>query len=871
MAALASSAHVALLFLAFAPPAMEFALPVWGISVHHGLGGRPLWLVVLEARNSPECHSAATTAGHRLNRVQGGASGHMSLDDHAHAYFSRCNEVALVATYPSCSDGMEAQVVCEAGRSALVEACGGKLSEVTLHGLNKMGGEVQLALRRAAFKFGRIAGLGTPKFDFNSIGMCPEPPPDDAGATAVRASNDVTAPHSRSAAIEGYMMTFTKADTVSESVRALRPGVAALHACAADVAARRGHAPNGSTANIARQFRCSRTGEARLDMLPTRLPMRASVGDAAALPPPPPAVAAIRTTSASSSPRTGPTRRSSRTAAQRSSDTPSPHLLTAAAQSRPWAPVDVDAPEQDDGDMQEAQRVSEADLRAALADDPPAATLAARAAITGFDSTARIASPVTAADMDAIFSSPAPAPSVSPPLPAGAAATAEFDMFGASSVRASATTSPAAVFDVFGATVSASPPVPPARVVSPDASVDAMFSPASTDDVDIFGTPAPSAAPVAAPAAAAVDDMFGMAFGAPAAAAAASTDWFTEPTASPAPAPPAPPPSAVLTITCDAQGTETITIAGKPGEPGAAVVQGSMTLMVHVSLAALPAAARAAGVGASSFPVRVRPSLALSALSLETDTSAAALPLTATTDGSYLITYTLPPHTAALEHEDAVHGRVGILHYTVDASVQPPIIKTLASCRATFAPTSAEPDAPHQQKFLDVQLKTALHASFSHKLTTASFLLQLPPPLHDAVSSGASYAAPQFKPVAQWSAARSQVLWTLSDDASIPEEAAPRASSYLAPGKPAEFKARVPVSAGLVTTEHASRSGVMTVPLQMKATMPDDSMCAFSVEAALDASNEPRLDAACGYILMLQSAAPARARLTSSLRGMWKA
>ena len=98
---------------------------VGAVSVHNALGGRPLWLVVVGLRNGTEAQANATSAGHRLQRVQGGFNGHVSLDAGWAAYFVRCNEACLVATYPAHADAGEAVRAAEAARAALVDICGG--------------------------------------------------------------------------------------------------------------------------------------------------------------------------------------------------------------------------------------------------------------------------------------------------------------------------------------------------------------------------------------------------------------------------------------------------------------------------------------------------------------------------------------------------------------------------------------------------------------------------------------------------------------------------------------------------------------------------------------------------------------------------
>ena len=91
---------------------------VWGVSIHNTLGGRPLWLVVSGLRNGTEAQANASIAGHRLLRVLGGFNGHLALDGGWGAYFVRCNEAVLVATYPAHADATEAVRASAEGQGA---------------------------------------------------------------------------------------------------------------------------------------------------------------------------------------------------------------------------------------------------------------------------------------------------------------------------------------------------------------------------------------------------------------------------------------------------------------------------------------------------------------------------------------------------------------------------------------------------------------------------------------------------------------------------------------------------------------------------------------------------------------------------------
>lgn len=196
---------------------------VWGVSVHHALGGRPLLLVVIGHRNGPEAQANATTAGYRLNRVQGGFSGTLALDARWYAFFMRVNEIAVVATYPSHAEPSDAMRAACAARAALVDACGGKVSDVTLGALARCGAEMQLTVRRAVTGCGRITGIGTPKFDVSSVHLGPDAPPDDSTSSAVRAANDVVSSSLTAEVIGAAATAAARADAVVDALpRALK-------------------------------------------------------------------------------------------------------------------------------------------------------------------------------------------------------------------------------------------------------------------------------------------------------------------------------------------------------------------------------------------------------------------------------------------------------------------------------------------------------------------------------------------------------------------------------------------------------------------------------------------------------------------------
>ena len=87
-----------------------------GVSLHHLLGGRPLWLVVAGERASGEAGVAAAMAGLRLSRLPGGAAGRLPLDAAYVAHFRRVGALAVIATAPAASPAAAAaaQRACDA-------------------------------------------------------------------------------------------------------------------------------------------------------------------------------------------------------------------------------------------------------------------------------------------------------------------------------------------------------------------------------------------------------------------------------------------------------------------------------------------------------------------------------------------------------------------------------------------------------------------------------------------------------------------------------------------------------------------------------------------------------------------------------------
>lgn len=204
-------------------------------------------------------------AGHRLNRVLGGQHGHFALDQGWSAYFTRCNESCVVATYPSHQDATEAVRAAEASKVGIIELCGGKLNDVTLANLSKYGAEVQQVIRKASGGFGRVAGAGTKQFDFTSIQISPEQLSDDKAQVEMRNANDVTNAAQFTAITDLFSLGSSKADLVGEGVRGVKaPAAAFLSTAGASI---------GTSAEeaVTAANRCARPSHALLGLIPSNV------------------------------------------------------------------------------------------------------------------------------------------------------------------------------------------------------------------------------------------------------------------------------------------------------------------------------------------------------------------------------------------------------------------------------------------------------------------------------------------------------------------------------------------------------------------------------------------------------------------------
>jgi hypothetical protein len=320
------------------------------------------------------------------------------------------------------------------------------------------------------------------------------------------------------------------------------------------------------------------------------------------------------------------------------------------------------------------------------------------------------------------------------------------------------------------------------------------------------------------------------------------------------------------------QVSETVTITGKMGAPDQLVVDGTVALKFMYA-APLPPALQASGHGPVSFTVRLRSNAPLASISVGPPAPAgapAAAPLPA---GSpvpvqpppagavapffYSVPVTLPARAAGAAGNPPLD--VAVVSYKAAPSFAPAIVRAQATGRATYAPAAGAPagsgdgagsggEAGGQQqlahRFTDVVLKTMLHPSMTAPVGQAQLLVQLP-----AVAPPAAYdaaSAPMYRPTGAWSAARAQLLWALVDaeppagvDAAA-DAAVPRVRTYLAPGKAAELKARVPVSgAPPVSAAEAAplqAAAAQVLPLQLRFTILAGSLTGVAADASAPAS-----------------------------------
>ena len=244
---------------------MDVGPHVLGVSLHHALGGRPVWLVVTGERGNGEASAAAAMAGLRLSRLPAGAAGRLPLDEAYFATFRRVGGLAVVATASASAPAAAAaaQRAVDAAAGALLEAFAGRVAEVTLANAARIGAALQMTLRRALSGAGTVPGILGGKFDFATIQLAPDAPADDSVATAARSANDTTSPVGN-AASDATAAAWSKADLTSEALRLLRVPLPSTGASAVAAAA-----PMQLSSAPSSWLRFTGSSSARLELLPT--------------------------------------------------------------------------------------------------------------------------------------------------------------------------------------------------------------------------------------------------------------------------------------------------------------------------------------------------------------------------------------------------------------------------------------------------------------------------------------------------------------------------------------------------------------------------------------------------------------------------
>jgi hypothetical protein len=189
-------------------------------SVHHFTGGRPLWLVSTSTRNVVETQAVGALAGARITRA-GGGNGFVVLDPFWSAFFIRANEVVIVSSFENDGDAVEAQRAADSVRSALIELCGQRLTDLTLVNVGRRSAEVQLALRKCTSGWGQLL-VAAGKVDLAAQFLSPEQPGEERVVKEIRAANDITAVPADAVA---EATAFRRSDALSESIQGLKlPG-----------------------------------------------------------------------------------------------------------------------------------------------------------------------------------------------------------------------------------------------------------------------------------------------------------------------------------------------------------------------------------------------------------------------------------------------------------------------------------------------------------------------------------------------------------------------------------------------------------------------------------------------------------------------
>ena len=833
----------------------------------------------LHSCSGHDAQAAATIAGHRLHHVLGGFNGSFMLDHAMSAYFTRVNEIVVVATYRNGADPSEAQRVAEGVRAAAVDACGGRAADVFIRVLSVRGAELQLAMRRAALGFGRVPGIAGSRFDFTSISLLPELASDAKGAVELRAANDVTALTGASTLLEAAAVAARRAGVLTDALRTVRlpPGMPYVaDAAAAEAAALTAATPSrvaaaGTPSRRGRKSTavaelgpagnshwgaapaCAVASRAQFELLPRDVltDLRGGNGKSnngsAPLIPVAIELSAIAAAAASAS-STSARRRGSNGVHTR-------HAAATAAAAAAAAAIGRAAP---------TTRAS------AAADDDFVLVPGAAAASVGevddnefYDDDEEEFYEGEGGDDEDYFE--------------GEEEAGEGVSRGSSLERNSSESAAAAAATT--ETVHPAAALEPAPL--PRGSVAAAVAAGTTSAVS-SSSAAPTSTSTLSPSL-------------PTAAALIAASI----SASVSPAKPAFEPLR-LKLACLVSETVSVTAGQASGSPSNTVVTGTIVIKAAPASGAWPVHTEqysGAGSGGSMlrFSLALRTGAPLSSLAVSSSAQGSALdvsapvplPLTplSSSGSSSVFSVPLSLSPAAVWSKGVAQSattapspvvEVATLHYTIDAAHQPLIMRVQASSRNVFLPPlidaavgvaaagSGDLDAEiaalspslTTHRAVDVLLRSALHPSLTLPVSSLQFLVQLQPaplqpsavplelrpPSAAATAAAADSATPptyggvQFKPTGQWSAARSQILWAVTEDAPSPTAAAasatgptstsstpsdlPHVSSYARPGVPAEFKARVVVLNGAQCTLVAPNSPASAAAAQVMTLTP---------------------------------------------------
>ena len=849
------------------------------MSLHPALGGRALWLVNTATRNAGEPAAAAAIAGVRLQRVLGGFNGMVSLDDRWSAFYVRANEIVIVASFESHLDGAGAQRCAEAARAALVELCGGgKVSEVTLANLGRRGAEVQLALRKCAAGAGRLVGASTGKIDLASQLLSPELPADDRASKDIRASNDVTA---SAAVAAGDINTLRRSDALSEATRSLRlppaglpqlqppvmqgqlsrvlPGrrgallsllppvvrseASTLPINSAIAAVQAAELPDdddseddGSVAS--EDDRCN---VVTMDAVESAEVLRTAAATDAPAPP-------ARGTSLSAAvPASGMERRHATSESEGSESDGEPGQL-----SEDTKPAPSSTPALIGGNDDASLKVSEAPsaqlVNAALdagvlhrGEPERALQIASEASPPAADSAHSTSTTSVVETSDYTVEQPTHAPQGAVPTQTQTAAAQPEDSI-------QATTAGSAISIPAAAAAAQSVEAASDLASVGGASANELFvSPPLKDVLKIF---------VAQSETLSVHMRLGAGAGGSTIEGTlvlrlAAGSWRAQPAVG------------------------ALASAEEISTRGGVLVELVLDSWAPLTRAELSFADWHGDAGDAAGAVALRPA------DPEVALPTPSLPMPVIPDGSAATTergvlrFALLP-VAASAAGDSSSPPFATLHYTVAAAFScVPVLKAVPTYKLTYAPVPAPaptslaaseldavPPNPalklHQHRCTDVMLRTQLHPALSGRISDAQFLVQLPPlpaaveaTLGGDAEQPASYLQPQFRPAGQWNAQRAQVLWHVHEDVNagtgahvttLPpaDDNLAHSSTFLAPGRPAEFKCRVPVAHGCTLSDAAAVAAASQWhPLQLKAGLLLHGVAANPLRLSVrDAANE---------------------------------